>query len=112
SDAARVDGARPSQEFRHVILPITARSCAWSGFAVAVLALGEVSAGKIVATPGSQTFTQEIFTQMHWGVTNDLAAMCLLLLGLIMLGGAITLGWIGFAGTLPHPRPPIRCAAP
>jgi iron(III) transport system permease protein len=90
-DAARVDGAGPGNEFRHVVLPLTVRSCAWAALAVAILALGEVSAGKIVKTPGSQTFAQEVFSQMHYGVSPDLAAMCLLLLGIIIAAGAIVL---------------------
>ena len=88
-DAARVDGARPWQEFRHIVFPLTVQSAAWTALAVAILALGEISAGKIVATPGSQTFGHEVFTQMHYGVSNDLAAMCLLLLVVIVLGTSI-----------------------
>jgi ABC-type spermidine/putrescine transport system permease subunit II len=61
--------------------------------ALAILALGEVSAGKIVATPGSQTFGHEVFSQMHYGVSNDLAAMCLLLVVLISAGGSVVLVW-------------------
>src|SRR5262249_6713455 len=102
-DAARVDGAGPTQEFFHIIFPLAARSWAWTVLAVSVLALGEVSAGKIVWTPGSETFAQEVFTQMHYGVTNDLAAMCLILLALIVAGGSITL-----AVQTAKSRPPDR----
>jgi ABC-type spermidine/putrescine transport system permease subunit II len=42
-----------------------------------------------VDTPGSQTFAHEVFAQMHYGVSNDLAALCLVLLALIVLGGAL-----------------------
>jgi iron(III) transport system permease protein len=90
-DLARVDGASPHQELGHVVLPITARFCAWAALAVAVLSLSEISAGKIVATAGGQTFAHEVFIQMHYGVSNDLAAMCLLLLGIIVAGGMITI---------------------
>jgi ABC-type spermidine/putrescine transport system permease subunit II len=96
-DGARVDGATPWQELRHIVWPFS-----WNGylaaiFAVTVLSLGEISAGKLVETPGSRTFTQAIFDQMHYGVANDLAALCLVLLGIIAcvcLGVAVTgLGW-------------------
>jgi iron(III) transport system permease protein len=90
-DSARVDGAGPAREFRYVVAPLTARSYGWAAFAVAVLALGEISAGKIVATPGWQTFAHEVFSRMHYGVSNDLAAMCLVLLGLVAFGGSVTL---------------------
>jgi ABC-type spermidine/putrescine transport system permease subunit II len=58
-------------------------------FAVAVLSLGELGAGKLVETPGSQTFAHEVFTQMHYGVTNDLAALCLVLLTVVIVGGSL-----------------------
>jgi iron(III) transport system permease protein len=93
-EAARVEGARPSQELRQVVFPLTAPACGRCLMAVAVLALGELSAGKLVSTPGGQSYAEYIFTQMHYGVTNDLAAGCMLLLALVA-GGAlpVALGW-------------------
>jgi ABC-type Fe3+ transport system permease subunit len=88
-DAARIDGAKPRQELRYVILPLTASACLRTVFAVSVLSLGELGAGKLVDTPGSQTFAHEVFTAMHYGVTNDLAALCLVLLGLVVLGSVV-----------------------
>jgi ABC-type Fe3+ transport system permease subunit len=88
-DAARTDGARPAQELRHVVWPLTAPSVLCAGLAVGVLCLGELSAGKLVATPGSPTYAHEVFTQMHYGVTNDLAALNLILLVTVILGGLV-----------------------
>jgi len=88
-EAARVDGAGPAQELRYVVGPLTFPAFLRAGLVVAVLALGELSAGKLVETPGSQTFAHEVFTQMHYGVTNDLAAFCLILLGAVTLGGVL-----------------------
>jgi iron(III) transport system permease protein len=85
-ETALVDGARPRQELWHLVLPLTAPICLRAGLAVAILSLGELGAGKLVATPGSQSFAHEVFTQMHYGVTNDLAALCLVLLAVIVLG--------------------------
>jgi ABC-type Fe3+ transport system permease subunit len=87
-EAARVDGAGPVRELRHVVAPLTLPALLRGMLVVAVLALGELSAGKLVETPGSQTFAHEVFTQMHYGVTNDLAAFCLILLGTVTAGGA------------------------
>lgn len=86
-DAARLEGAYPGQELRFVVWPLARAAWLRAGLAVAVLALGEVSASKLVETPGAQLFAQEVFTQMHYGVTNNLAGLCLLLL-LAVLGGA------------------------
>ena len=88
-EAAQVDGARPRQELWYFILPLMAAVCLRAGQAVAILRLGELGAGKLVATPGSQTFAHEVFTQMHYGVTNDLAALCLVLLLVVGLGGCL-----------------------
>jgi hypothetical protein len=59
--------------------------------AVAVLALGELSAGKLVSTPGAPSFAEAVFAQMHYGVTAGLAAQCLLLLAPVA-AGALLLG--------------------
>jgi hypothetical protein len=47
--------------------------------------LGEVSASKLVSTPGASTFAHETFRQLHYTVGNDLAARCLLLLAAVVL---------------------------
>lgn len=89
-EASQVEGARPWQELIWVVAP-TARRAFWQAvLGVAILALGELSASKILETPGSITFAHEVFTLMHYGLSNDLAAHCLLLLGAISLG---TLLW-------------------
>jgi iron(III) transport system permease protein len=95
-EAARVDGARPVQIFRWIIWPLGLPACGQVAVAVAVLSLGELGAGKLVETPGPRIFAHEIFEQMHYGVTNDLAALCLVLLGLVALGGvcwAVMVHW-------------------
>lgn len=82
-DACRIDGASPGQELRSVVLPLTRSAWLRGAVAVAVLALGEVSASKIVATAGGETLAHDVFTQMHYGVTPTLAAQCLLLFALV-----------------------------
>jgi iron(III) transport system permease protein len=92
-EAARVEGAGPIREFIAVVVPLTAGVWLLAALAAGVLALGEVSAGKLVATPGGDTWSHHVFTQMHYGVTNDLAARCLLLLVVIVVAGA-AIGWL------------------
>jgi iron(III) transport system permease protein len=87
-DAARVDGAGPWAELRHVIWPLTAGACVRAALAVGVLSLGELAASKLVETPGSSTFAHKVFDLMHYGVTSDVAALCLVLLVLVTLGAA------------------------
>jgi iron(III) transport system permease protein len=80
TDAARVDGAAPAGELRHAIWPLTRSAVGRAAVAVGVLALGEISASKLAATPGDPTFAHDLWARMHYGVNNYLAAMCLLLL--------------------------------
>jgi iron(III) transport system permease protein len=88
-DAARVDGARPWQELRHVVAPLTRSAVLRAALAVAVLSLGELGAGKLVETPGSETFAHELFSQMHYGTGSNVAALCLLLLIPVLCGGVL-----------------------
>jgi ABC-type spermidine/putrescine transport system permease subunit II len=60
-----------------------------AAFAVAILSLGELGAGKLVETAGAKTLAHEIFEEMHYGVTNNLAALCLVLLAMVATGGGI-----------------------
>jgi iron(III) transport system permease protein len=86
-ESARLEGARPGQEFRHVIFPLTGAAWLMTALVVTVLSLGELSASKLVETPGWDTLVHVIFDRMHWGVGNDLAALCLLLLIVVLVGG-------------------------
>jgi iron(III) transport system permease protein len=85
TDAARVDGAAPGRELRDTVWPLAAPAAGRAVVAVTVLSLGELSASKLVATPGGSTFAHEVFTRMHYGIANHLAALCLLLLGAVAI---------------------------
>jgi iron(III) transport system permease protein len=84
TDSCRVDGGAPAAEIRYAIWPLTSAAFGRAAVAVGVLSLGELSASKIVATPGDQlfgeTFAHIVWARMHYGVNNQLAALCLLLL--------------------------------
>jgi iron(III) transport system permease protein len=88
-DAVRVDGARPRQELRHLIVPLSLPFIVQAAVAIAILSLGELGAEKLVETPDSETIAHVIFTLMHYGVTNDLAALCLFLLGMVVAGSLV-----------------------
>lgn len=90
-EAARLEGAGLLREFAAVIAPLTARVWLRAALAVEILAMGEVSAGKLVSTAGKATWAHQVFTAMHFGVTNDLAARCLLLLAAVGLAGSVLL---------------------
>ena len=89
-EAALVEGGRPWQELIWVVAPASRGAFLQAMLVVAILAIGELGASKILETPGSITFAHEVFTLMHYGLSNDLAAHCLLLLLAVSLG---TLLW-------------------
>jgi ABC-type Fe3+ transport system permease subunit len=72
-----------------VIFPLTRQAWLRAALAVGVLSLGELSAGKLVETPGSTTLAHVIFEQMHRGVPSDVAALCLVLLIVVAAGGGL-----------------------
>ncbi len=88
-ESVRIDSGSPRMELRCVIFPLTANTLARATLIGAALCLGELSASKLVETPAGQTFAHEIFTQMHTGISNHLAAMCLILLAFVALIGAL-----------------------
>lgn len=88
-EAARVDGATPGQEFRRVGWPGVRRAWGTAALVVAALALGELSASKVVQVPGRQTFVQELFNQMHYAATSTTASLALVQLGLAVAGWAV-----------------------
>ena len=85
-EAARLDGLGAWGEMRAVVWPLSRRAVVLSVLAVLVLSLGEISAAKIVSTPGADTFAEVVWTQMHYGVGPELAARCLMLLGVVFAG--------------------------
>jgi ABC-type Fe3+ transport system permease subunit len=102
-EAARVEGAGPLRELVAVVVPLTVNAWALADMAASVLSLGEVSASKLVATPGGETWAHKVFTQMHYGVTNDLAARCLILLAAVG-AGASAVGWLSQSRRMPAGR--------
>ena len=79
-DLVRVEGGRPIQEFTHVVWPLAYRAALWTAVLATALSLSEVAATVRVETPGTESFSKLIFDRMHYGVDNDVAALCLVLL--------------------------------
>jgi ABC-type Fe3+ transport system permease subunit len=73
-DAAAVDGVSC---WKWVVGPLTGPAFVRAGVAVAALALGEVSATKLVQPPAAPSFVLRLFDQMHYGTDPTVAALCL-----------------------------------
>lgn len=73
-DAAAVDGVGV---WRAVYAPLTGPAFVRAGLAVAALAVGEVSASKLVQPPAAPAYILRVFDQMHYGTDSTVAALCL-----------------------------------
>jgi ABC-type Fe3+ transport system permease subunit len=91
-DAARLDGAGPLRELVSVVWPITARAASVIAVAVTALALGEHEAAGRVATPMWGSFAKLLFDRMHYGADSNVAALSLLLLGILTMTALLTVG--------------------
>jgi iron(III) transport system permease protein len=92
-EAAAIDGHGSAGVRRLVVVPLTRGASGAAAVAVAALALCEVSAGKLVATAGGESFILRLFAQMHYGTESTVAALCLLQVG-VSVGLAAALGRI------------------
>jgi ABC-type Fe3+ transport system permease subunit len=85
-DQMRVHGATPMQQLTGLVLPLLFRFMLGAAMVVGALGLGEVGAAAMrVNTPGWITFTHVLFDRLHYGVPNEVAAMCLLLVALLVI---------------------------
>lgn len=76
-DATNLDGGRRAV-WRAAVWPCVRRSFAAAIVAVGLLSLGEVVATKLVQPPGWRSFACDLFDAMHYGADATVAAMCLL----------------------------------
>ena len=91
-EAVAIDGHGAGGVWRLVIAPLTRGAAGRAAVAVAALSLCEVSAGKLVATPGGDTYILRLFAQMHYGPEATVAALCLLQVG-VSVGLAAAAGF-------------------
>ncbi len=92
-EAAKLDGRGRVGEWRLVLIPLTSPAAIRAMLAVAALALGEVSASKLVEPPGRPSYILRLFDLMHYGAESTVAALCLLqLAATTMLAAAV--GWL------------------
>jgi ABC-type Fe3+ transport system permease subunit len=98
-EAAALDGAGPWGRFRLAGWPLVRRAAGPAAAAAAALALGEVSASKLVVPPGRRDYILELFAQSHYGADATVAAMCLVQLAVTAAGTAVVLRAVSGAGT-------------
>jgi iron(III) transport system permease protein len=88
-ESARLEGAGAGRQLVWLAGPYARAATLRAALAVTVLSLGELSAGKLVSTPGAESYAEVVWAQMHYGLSGDLAARCLLLLAVVLAGAAL-----------------------
>jgi iron(III) transport system permease protein len=91
-DEARLAGAGALGPWLGVLVPMTGRAGLIAALAASALCLGEVAASTRVETPGWDSFTKLVLNRMHFGVDNNVSALCVLMLASL---GVIALAALG-----------------
>lgn len=79
-ELAWLDGASPWRRFRVLVFPRLIMPTWCIALGVALLALGEISASKLVTTPGYLPLSHHLFQQLHAGADSEVAALSLTLM--------------------------------
>jgi len=91
-DAARVFQAGPLDGWLRVRLPLLAPGLVAAGGLVFALTLGELGATLLVAPPGRGTLTIRTFNYLHFGASDAVAGLCLVMAAAALAAGALTIG--------------------
>ena len=87
-EAAWLDGASPWRRFWVLFFPRLIKPTWGIALAVGLLALGEISASKLITTPGYLPLSHHLFQQLHAGADSEVAALSLTLLIPALLSAA------------------------
>lgn len=102
-DAAEVLQASRLQGFFQVRLPILAPGLVAAFGLVASFTSGELAATLIVAPPGQGTVAMRVYNYLHYGASDAVAGLCLVLVLLTLVGGALAAFFLGWWSHL-YPR--------
>jgi iron(III) transport system permease protein len=82
-------GAGPWARFRHSQWPVIRPQAALAGGVVAVLAAREMDATALLRPPGGDTVAFRIHDYLHFGPTPNVAALCLVVVGVGLVTAAL-----------------------
>jgi len=89
-DAARLHNTHPLRTFFRIRLPLAAPGLLAAGVVVFALTLGELGATLLVIPPGQSTLTLRLYNYLHYGASEEVAGLSLLLT--VLLVAAFGLG--------------------
>lgn len=91
--AARVHGLARAVTLRRVILPALGEHLRIALLVLYVLVIGELGASVLVQPPGWDTLPIRLFQLIHYGYAREVAALTVILLGIVLLPAAAAWGW-------------------
>jgi len=89
TDAAKVLQKNSFQTWYRVWLPLSSPGIIAAGAIVFALTAGELAATLLVAAPGQATLTMRIYNLLHYGATDSVALLCLIVLVSTLLAGIL-----------------------
>ena len=96
-EAARILETSPVRTWVRIRLPMLAPGLLAAAGVLFVLSLGELGATLLVAPPGRATLTMRIYNFLHYGASDTVAGLCLMLTGVVLLFGLMVVfllaGW-------------------
>lgn len=87
-EASRIQQKNTLHGLVKVYIPMLSKGLVAAGCLVFILAAGELGATMIVTPPGSGTITMKIYNYMHYGASDSVAALCLIMLVLSLIAGS------------------------
>lgn len=88
-EASRIQQKNIFHGLVKVLLPMLSKGIAAAICLVFVLVTGELGAALIVTPPGRSTITMKIYNYLHYGASDTVAALCLIMLGFSVIAGAL-----------------------
>lgn len=100
-DAARISVQKPRTFWTQIYLPMMGRTALLSAVIVFALALGEVPASLMTTPAGKTTITTRIYNYMHYGASNKIAELALMIPITVILFSSLLAGLMRILGFLP-----------
>ncbi len=86
-DSARILQQNRLQTIMRIWIPMLAPGFLLAGGIVFVLMIGELGATLIVTPPGKATLTMRIYNYLHYGASETVAGLCLMMIVLVIVVG-------------------------
>lgn len=90
-DAASTEGAGVVGRLLRIAIPQRRLAVAVAWFAAVVIAIGDLSASILVTPPGVSTIPVRVFGLLHAGVDDQVAGLCLAMVGEFVVFAAVTI---------------------